>query len=79
MGVRDSRGLLGAGMTWYDITTDWDGRRYVENLLGAADKVLSDLGFRGYATQEDATAHPQTMNSFQYAVVRASTSGNEDV
>ena len=50
-------------MTWYDIK--WNGQEYVEDLTGAAQKTLTVLGIHGYATEAEARAHPQTMNTLQ--------------
>jgi hypothetical protein len=52
-------------MTWYDIY--WDGQRYVENLSGADEKILTGLGIHGYATEAEAEANPQVMNDLQAA------------
>jgi hypothetical protein len=52
-------------MTWYDIL--WGGQRYVENLSGSDEKILTGLGIHGYATEAEAEAHPQTMNTLQAA------------
>jgi len=53
-------------MTWFDIK--WGGQTYVENLTGADEKRLVLLGIHGYATQAEAEAHPQTMNTIQAAL-----------
>jgi hypothetical protein len=53
-------------MTWYDIR--WNGQTYLENLSGASEKTLTILGIHGYATQDEAKAHPQTMNDVQAAL-----------
>ena len=52
-------------MTWYDIV--WDGSTYIEDLSGADEKILTGLGIHGYATEAEARAHPQTMNTLQAA------------
>jgi hypothetical protein len=53
-------------MTWFDI--HYQGVVYVENLTGADEKVLTGLGFHGYATQLEAQAHPQNANFAQMLI-----------
>jgi hypothetical protein len=53
-------------VTWFVIR--WDGQTYTEDLTGSAEKVLTALGIHGYATEAEAEAHPQTMNTLQAAL-----------